>query len=100
MGTKLVLVRIGTMLGVVAHLSALFTGRKAGRVLKRSITSLITPHWTGEHATTPSLSFAPAPLSVQEGQHSLLDADSILARNASNLRNASWKRLVKLTTVL
>ena len=64
-------------------------GKKAGRVLKRTTNLLITTHWTVDHGTTPSFSPAVAPLSVQQGQHSLLDAESILAQDIPNLRTAA-----------
>lgn len=43
---KVTLVCISTVLCVVAHPSALFAGMEAGRVLKRTTTSLITTRWT------------------------------------------------------
>ena len=64
-------------------------GMKAGRVLKKTTSSLITTRWTGDRATTPALSPSAAPLSVQQGQHCLLEADSVLAREVSNLRTAA-----------
>lgn len=60
-------------------------GKKAGRVLKRTSTSLISTRWTGDHVTTPPV---PPPPSPQQGQHSLLDADSILPHDASTLTAA------------
>ena len=67
-------------------------GRKAGQALKRTTSLLITSRWTKDHAPTnamdpPLPSFAIP--SVQEGQHSLLDADSILARDIPNLRTTA-----------
>ena len=58
-------------------------------MLKRSTTSLISTRWTGDHAATPSMLPSPTSPSVQEGQHGLLDADSILAQDVSNLRAAA-----------
>ena len=62
---------------------------KAGRVLKRSTSSLITTCWTGDHATALPSSPAAVPASVQQDQHSLMDADSIFARDVPNLRAAA-----------
>lgn len=62
---------------------------KAGRTLKRTTSTLITTRWTGDHATTPAFSPSAASLLVQQDQHSLVDADSILARDVPNLRAAA-----------
>ena len=67
-------------------------GVKAGRVVKRTTSSLITSRWTKDYIPITSLSLpspSPAFTSVPEDQYSLLDADSILARDVANLRTAA-----------
>ena len=59
-------------------------GKKAGRVLKRTASSLITTCWTNDHSSSSSLTIPP---SAQKD--SLLDADSILAHDVPSLRDAA-----------
>lgn len=67
-------------------------GVKAGRVVKRTTSSLITSRWTKDNVPITSLSPpSPSPVlpSVPEDQYSLLDADSILARDVFTFRTAA-----------
>lgn len=81
----------------VAHLPFVYVcaGVKAGRAVKRTTSSLITSRWTKDTTSLSTPLPSTALPSLHEGQHSLLDADSILAQDVPHLRAAAAMEHIK-----